>query len=306
MILLDWNMQDWNGRRVMKSNERLIEALEEIIEINPDIEIGKYIRYVSSVSDLAYMTDDDIYRQIKNQIEIHDFYIKHQIDPNEYNYLDEAWWSICDENPEKKLYSFSKENEQIAYERYKKKVEDRIFFELEERIDACEFLKRFQLFYVEPEDFKGITVINHCYKFWNDFPLAYRHMNLYGVARKGDKYLAFHSYACKNPCFGELFASATTGIGIPVNGDSLHVTEVGGWNTFDEYFAVVIDWSESPRFTDYINHIQYGVLSRPGKKEIEVYDADQTIEIFHELMQKSNKITSTWEGVLYDDGSLVI
>ena len=62
---------------------------------------------------------------------------------------------------------------------------NQMFFELEERIDACEFLKRFHLYYVEPEDFKGITVINHCHKFWNEFPLAYRHTIHYNIGRIG-------------------------------------------------------------------------------------------------------------------------
>ena len=39
--------------------------MKGVIFIMDQEKIGKYIRYVSSVSDLAYMTDDDIYRQIK-------------------------------------------------------------------------------------------------------------------------------------------------------------------------------------------------------------------------------------------------
>lgn len=40
----------------MKDNERLISALKQSIENEPDIELGKFIRYITSVSDLAYMT----------------------------------------------------------------------------------------------------------------------------------------------------------------------------------------------------------------------------------------------------------
>ena len=41
-------------------NKRLMAALNKAIENKPDVEIGKFIRFISSVSDLAYMTDEDI------------------------------------------------------------------------------------------------------------------------------------------------------------------------------------------------------------------------------------------------------
>lgn len=297
----------------MKSNERLIKALNRTVELKPDIELGKFIRYIGSVSDLAYMSDDDIAIQIEyaNRMAIEYSHLYDDIyfstNPIDISYGDRCYDMEC---AEAKLYNFSKENEQIAYDRYKDKIKDKIFFEMEERLSCDKFLKRFELAFVDANDYKNINLINHCTQFWSSFPNDYRHMNFYGVARKNDKYLAFHSYACKIPCFGELFVSATVGLSIPVS----HTYNVGfiepvyesGWSNFDEIFVVVIDWAESPRFTDYTNHIQYGVCSRPKKKELEVYSINQTIEIFHELMQKSNKITSTWEGVLYDDGSFVL
>ena len=90
----------------MKSNERLIEALKKKIEINPDIELGKYIRYISSASDLAYMTDEDICKQIKN-----DYYEYSEINPNKYNYFDSDIWGL--ENRDDKLYIFSKEMSRV-------------------------------------------------------------------------------------------------------------------------------------------------------------------------------------------------
>lgn len=140
------------------------------------------------------------------------------------------------------------------------------------------------------DDFKDVTVINHRDNFLNSFPIEYRHMNAYVVGRKGDKYIARHAYAVKNPCFGEL----------------QEVVSFGFCEEFDECFAIAIDWMESPRFTDYTKHIMYGVCTRPNKKQIEIYDDNQTIEIFHELMQRSNIIESTWDGVIYDDGTFLL
>ena len=49
----------------MKSNERLLMALHKAIELKPDIELGKLIRYAASIDDLAYMSDEDLALQIE-------------------------------------------------------------------------------------------------------------------------------------------------------------------------------------------------------------------------------------------------
>ena len=269
----------------MKANERLMAALNKAMENKPNIEIGKFIRFISSISDLAYMTDEDIALQIEEYNE------SAEEDPEGWYYEFEAadinyYSSYCSRKDG--LYKFTKENEQIAYDRYKTKVEGHVFCELEERLDCSDFLKRFSLLFVGADDFKGITVINHRDNFLDGFPSEYSHMNAYTIGKKGDKYVAMHRYAVKNPCFGELFDD----IAFAYSKD------------FDECFSIAIDWCESPRFTDYTNHIMYGLCTRPGKKEVEIYSENQTIEIFHELMQTSNKIISTWDGVIYDDGTV--
>lgn len=272
----------------MKANERLMTALNRAIKNNPNVEIGKFIRYVSSVSDLAYMTDEDIARQIEDYNRLAEQYDHYDyvFQPSDMSYI----WDSSNDNGylEEKLYDFTKENEQTAYDRYKEKVAGRIFLNFEERLDCSEFLKRFTLEFADADDFKGITVINHRDNFLDVFPMAYRHMNAYTIGRKGDKYVAMHRYAVKNPCFGELFGEIAFGY----------------CKDFDECFSIAIDWCESPRFTDYTNHIMYGVATRATKNEVEIYNQNQTIEIFHELMQKSNKIMSTWDGVIYDDGTV--
>lgn len=273
---------------LVKDNEALIEELKRAVNNNPDISLGKFIRYISSVSNLAYMTDGDIARQVEfyNRLaEEYDDY-DYVFEASDINYYDRVFFADCP--TEKKLYDFTKENEQVAYDRYKVKTKGRIFFCFEERLDCCDFLKRFTLSFVEAEDFKGITVINHCDNLLDDFPAEYRHMNAYTVGRKGNKYVAMHRYVVKNPCFGELFEQ----------------TAFSCNKEFDECFSVVIDWCESPRFTDYTEHIMYGLRVWNAGDKIEIYNQYQTVEIFHELMQKSNKIISTWDGVIYDDGTV--
>lgn len=276
----------------MNANERLLVALNKAIEIKPDVEIGKFLRYITSCSDLAYMTDDDIAVLVENYNHMSKEFSSHwnyTFDSTDINFLDEAYNSKSDF---KWQFDFSKENEQIAYERYKKRIDGKIFFNFEERLSLRDFLTRFNLMYVDAKGYSGITVINHRDSFLNDFPVEYRHMNAYVIGRRGSKYIAMHKYAVKNPCFGELLDSITFGMS----------------EGFDEVFSIAIDWNESPRFTDYTEHIMYGVSYRPVKNEMEIYTDNQTIEIFHELMQKANKITTDWDfngnGVLYTDGTV--
>ena len=277
----------------MKSNERLMTALRKAMELKPDVEIGKFLRYIASCSDLAYMSDDDISMQIENYNHMNEKYRPfdgdYEKDATDINYLDKA---INNDSEFSKLYNFSKENEQIAYDRYKAETKGRVYFSLEERLDLSDFLNRFSLEFVKADDYKGINVINHRDNFLDMLPIAYRHMNAYVIGRKGGKYIAMHKYAVKIPCFGELFACVTFGM----------------IEDFDEIFSIAIDWDESPRFTDYTKHIMYGVSYRPDKSEMEIYNEHQTIEIFHELMQKSNRLTTNWDfggnGILYDDGTI--
>ena len=115
-------------------------------------------------------------------------------------------------------------------------------------------------------------------------------MGGYMVARKGDTYIAQHMYLVKIPCFGELLESLL-----------YHCKE-----DYDEFFGIVIDWWDlNVRFTDYTNHIMYGLNYNRKEKIVEIYNEHQTIEKFHEYMQKANKILSSDDKVIYDDGSFL-
>jgi predicted AlkP superfamily pyrophosphatase or phosphodiesterase len=182
---------------------------------------------------------------------------------------------------------FTKENERISYDRYKLSAKGRVFFELSEKVNMKKFLENFELEFCDANDFADITVINHRDSFLNIFPMDYRHMNGYVVARKGDKYIAKHVYLVKIPSFDEL----------------LSVAMLQCKNEYDECLVVTIDWYESPRFTQYTNNIMYGLSYNRSENLVEIYSKHQTIEKFHAFMQKANKIITTWDGILYDDGT---
>ena len=263
----------------MRENERLIAALEKTVEICPEVELAKFIRYISAVEDLAYMFDGDLAVQIECHNAISEDLFDYQAEVNEANYLDAL--GSCT------FYDFTQENEQTAYDRYKAYAKNRAFFELTEKVNMKTFLERFSLEYVDADDYKDIIVINHKDTFLNIFPNAYRHMNGYVAARKGDKYIAKHVYLVKISCFGELLAYA--------------MNECK--KEYDECLVITIDWCESPRFTNYTRHIMYGMEYRSKEKVLEIYNDHRTIEKFHEFFWKANKIISDWDGVIFDDGT---
>lgn len=263
----------------MRENERLIAALEKTVEICPEVELAKFIRYISAVEDLTYMSDRDLAAQIEWHNAISEDLSDYQVEVDDAHYLDFLRSG--------RFYDFTKENEQIAYARYKAYAKKRVFFDLAEEVNMKEFLERFCLSYVESGNYKDITVVNHKDTFLNIFPNAYRHMNGYAVARKGDKYIAKHVYLVKTPCFGELLVYA--------------MNECK--EEYDECLVIAIDWCESPRFTDYTRHVMYGMEYRREEKVLEIYNEHRTIEKFHEFFQKANKIISDWDGVVFDDGT---
>lgn len=269
----------------MERNKRLIAALNRAIEICPDVELVKFMHYMTSIDNPAYMTDDDLAFQIENYNELaeadKDLHPYHR-EPNDVSYFDRLLGGF-----DSTFYDFTKENEEIAYQRYKKYTDGKVFVDLTETVNMKDFLERFTLIYAQSEDYKDITVVNHRDEFVDCLCRDYRHMIGYVVARKGDKYIAKHIYLVKVPCFGELMS---------------YVMQQCK-SEYDECLAIAIDWEESPRFTDYTRHILYGLEYNRNTKVVEIFNENRTIEKFHEFFQKANKIISNWDGVLYDDGT---
>ena len=271
----------------MKTNERLIVALKKTVEKCPEVELVKFMRYIGTIEDFAYMTDDDMAIQIEHYNKLFGFskqkgLFDYQAKPNDAFYIDELLYiKNCN------FYDFTKENEKIAYERYKTGTQGKVFFELVEKVNMSDFLKRFELEYVDTDDYADITVINHKDTFLNIMPMAYKHMNGYVVARKGEKYIAKHVYLVKFPCFGQL----------------MDYVMQQCKEEYDECLVIAIDWYESPRFTNYTRRIMYGMEYRKKDKVVEIYNDHQTIEKFHEFFQRANKIVSDWDDVVFDDGT---
>ena len=74
-----------------------------------------------------------------------------RIEPNEMFYFEPIYLHTAKRN-----YSFTKENEMIAYERYQESVKGRVFFDLFEKINMRDFIKRFEY----PVSIKQVLFLN--------------------------------------------------------------------------------------------------------------------------------------------------
>lgn len=305
----------------MADSNNLLCELERVVDKNPQFHITRVMHNISKVDE--YMPDDEAAYVLKKLVD------SYSEDENMFSSA-EFWDGMYRAYENSDLNLLTKEHEQIAYDKFKKRQEYTVSILLEERLSLYEFMLRFPSSYGpysklqacptkeelaedaqyehsiyklyeddlnELEQDKKYTIINHSSKFLWEYGKL-RHMDYYLAGRVGDKYITIIGYAAKIPDFQELFKSVTLDL------------YFGSWDErnragsiFDEWISLVFDSNETPRAVAYTDRILYGALVRPEKMEIEVYNQDQATEIFHEWMQKSNIIIDNWNGVLYDDGT---
>lgn len=262
----------------MDTRLEILDSLKKEFELEKEVSFGAYIAYVTSIDDLAYMTDEEVRRLIDWDVEVGANKSWHDIKPGRCNI------ELFDEE----YHQVMRQKEQIAYERYKAKVKDRVFFQLEEVLPYSEFLGRFDNIYCSQEDLdyeSDITVINHNSDFYDEIP--HRYVPMYVCARKGDDYTFIDTNSNKIPDAYELFTFVS-------NGHCLHYTydreedmrQMSAHVEADEWFALIFDTEGGCRATSYYKWAHFGMSVRPGKKEVEFYSANQAIEIFHELFGK--------------------
>lgn len=282
----------------MRENEKIIRELKRVVKNAPEVELGKFIHYITSFVNGAYGTDDEIVRTLEDYNEL-------LADKNGvYTVLQyEKEWYTGDRN---KRFDFSKENEQIAYNRYITCADERgyKFLNLEERLTLNDFNSRnFGELIVDMEE--SATVINHSSVFWYE-PL-YRHMQVYVVARIQDKYVAMHRNIVENGFTEnlsgeELFYYVSEGLSVEF--PDLNGKQALAKSVFDEWIVIVFDFEGSPQVVDYADKVFLGVYTRPNVNEIEIYNPNQAIEIFHEWMQKSNLVLDFDKRTVFDDGTV--
>lgn len=262
----------------MDTRLEILESLRKEFEAEKEVSFGAYVAYVTSIDDLAYMSDGEVKRLIDQDIKVHAGKRYGRIVPGSCN------WEFS----ENQYHQLTRQKEQTAYERYKAKIKGKIFFQLEEVLYYLDFLDRFTDGYNNREYLKylsGIMAINHNPDFYDIIP--HRYVPMYVCARKGNDYTFIDTNSLKIPDAYELFTFVS-------DGDCLHYTydreedmrQMSAHVEADEWFALVFDSEGNVRARSYYKWAHFGMAVRPGKKEVEFYDANQAIEIFHELFGK--------------------
>lgn len=262
----------------MDTRLEILELLKKEFELENDVSFGAYVAYVTSIDDLAHISDEELKRLIDWDAGLH---------------AGKCYSKAAPKSCNRALYRYeyrqlTRPKEQIAYERYKAKVEGKIFFQLEEVLYYHDFLERFTDEYNNHEYLKyehGVMAINHNSDFYDIIP--YRYIPMYVCARKGDDYTFILTNSRKIPDAYELFTFIS-------GGDCLYCTDrTNGKQSeqieADEWFALVFAAEGGCRPIFYYKWAHFGMSVRPDKKEVEFYNANQAIEIFHELFGKCKR-----------------
>lgn len=263
----------------MDTRKEVLESLKKEFELDKDVSFGSYVTYVTSIDDLAYMPDEEVKWLIDENVSLFMGRQYGKIVPGSCN------WELYTD----RFHQLTREKEQIAYERYKTIVKDKIFFQLEEMLYFHDFLERFTDGYHNHQYLKyeqGIMAINHNSNFYDVIP--YRYVPMYVCARKGNDYTFIETNSLKIPDAYELFTFVSSGYCLHycfTNGMRQESVDVEA----DEWFALVFNTEGNCRATSYYKWVHFGMAVRPDKKEVEFYDANQAIRIFHELFGKCKK-----------------
>lgn len=260
----------------MDNKIEVLRSLERAMDINKDLRLGLFIKYIASMDDLAYIEDDELKRLIDEYAAIYTRFYFHEIKPCSCNV----------EMYKRPFHELTREHEQTAYERFKAlERSEKLYFPLEERVPWYDFMCRFQDQYCTLEglfasDFEGYYVINHVSRFYNHMPQKY--VPMYVIGKAGDGYVCSVTNSYKLPDALELFEFITEGW-------CLYRSNVDALNA-GEWYALVFDQEGLVRPWTYSSRVNFGMAVRPDKHEYEIYDQHQAVEIFHELFAKCNEI----------------
>lgn len=272
---------------------KALRALEKVMEMDKDMRLGLFISYITSLDDLAYISDAEFERLVN-------------LYANSFNAASGSHWikpGDCEvEFYEGAVHDITKENEMTGYERYKATDQaGKTYFPLAEKLSWYDFFKRFDFYddfgdrddwdiWPMKSDFEDWCVINHVTRFYDmGSYLPYRYVPMYVIVRTGDQYACLITNSAKIPDSLELFEFITDGDclryspGIGKERQSFKVEA-------DEWFAIVFEAEGLIRPQCYPQHVYFGMAMRPDKKECEVYEPCQAIEIFHEMFAKCGEI----------------
>ena len=179
-----------------------------------------------------------------------------------------------------KIYEITKETELEAYNHFVKWNDKGFDRMLKEELELEQFVKSIEADY-NPGDYDmDYHVVNYCGEL-SDF-YEYETIPVWIVGKKGDSYQFFSINSVRNPDFLELLVNDIIHGFRLCKGENIYFSE-----EYDEFFALVLDCEERCRIREYPEQVAFGVLCKPAKKTVEIYDKRQAVHRFHERYGKT-------------------
>lgn len=182
---------------------------------------------------------------------------------------------------EDESYRVTKEKELDAYNHFLQ-GNSMIYRSLKEEMTLKEFISSIDPKFDRDEYDFNYKVVNYCSVIPNSF--TYRKHPIWFVGVKDSKYEFFIDLSVKYPSFLELFVEDIIYGYDLEDGEQVYLSQ-----SYDEYFALVINDEERCIIREYPSNALFGVLVNAKSKTVELYDSRQAVHKFHEFYIKTEE-----------------
>ena len=182
---------------------------------------------------------------------------------------------------EDESYRVTKEKELDAYNHFLQ-GNSMIYRSLKEEMTLKEFISSIDPQFDRDEYDFNYRVVNYCSVIPNSF--TYRKHPIWFVGVKDSKYEFFIDLSVKYPSFLELFVDDIIYGYDWEDGEQVYLSQ-----SYDKYFALVINDEERCIIREYPSNALFGVLVNAKSKTVELYDSRQAVHKFHEFYIKTEE-----------------
>lgn len=182
---------------------------------------------------------------------------------------------------EDESYRVTKEKELDAYNHFLQ-GNSMIYRSLKEEMTLKEFISSIDPKFDRDEYDFNYKVVNYCSVIPNSF--TYRKHPIWFVGVKDSKYEFFIDLSVKYPSFLELFVDDIVYGYDLEDGEQVYLSQ-----SYDKYFALVINDEERCIIREYPSNALFGVLVNVRSKTVELFDSRQAVHKFHEFYIKTEE-----------------
>ena len=235
-------------------------------------------QFIAENFDVSFYTEEyDFYR-------LCDFNIDITIDGVLYKKEEKNFSALFDLylRKEDEPYKITKERELDAYNRFSSGIQHDMYRDLKEEMTLKEFISSIDPKFDRDEYDFDYRVVNYCSVIPNSF--TYRKHPIWFVGVKDSKYEFFIDLSVKYPSFLELFVDDIIYGYDWEDGEQVYLSQ-----SYDKYFALVINDEERCIIREYPSNALFGVLVNAKSKTVELYDSRQAVHKFHEFYIKTEE-----------------